>query len=163
MSWIKRVLTLALALGLLSVLGVQAAIAAPQKLSVPVDGLIAPNACADPVDLVVLSGNLDVTVNVKFDQGGKIASGKVSYNAGGIKGTGANGKYTGNGTGNANFKVGEPLPAQATVPGHFFLLQPGSNNDLKVSFLLKFLVHWDGSVSDPKVEIRQAECGEFKI
>src|SRR5438128_2019037 len=82
-------------------------VATPVKLSVPVDGLTVPNVCATPPDLVVLSGAMDVTVDTKLETGG-LVSGKVSYNAGGIKGQGLNGQYTGNGTGNLTFKVGGP-------------------------------------------------------
>lgn len=159
MSRLSRPLGGTLAVGLLVA---ATAVAAPQKLSVPVDGLTVPNVCADPPDAVVLSGDLDVAVNAKVGKGG-VVSGKGSYNAGGVKGLGANGKYVGNGTGNFGFKVGEPFPAHVGAPGHFFLLQPGSGNDLRVSFLLHLTVHGDGSVSDPKIEIRKVECGDFGL
>ena len=138
------------------------AVAQPQKLTVPMDGVPVLNVCSTLPDVVLLSGAIDLTVDARTQKGG-IVSGKVSYNAGGLKGTGLWGSYVGNGTGNVSFKVKDPYPASAGGPGHFFLLMPGANNDLKASFLLKFKVQGNGTVSEPKIEIRQLECGTFDL
>ena len=138
------------------------AAAQPQKLTVPMDGVPVLNVCSSLPDIVILSGAVDLTVDARTQKGG-IVSGKVSYNAGGLKGSGLWGNYVGNGTGNVSFKVKDPYPAKVVGPGHFFLLMPGANNDLKASFLLKFNVHGNGTVSDPKIEVRQLECGTFDL
>ena len=159
MSKLVRLVVPAVALLLVSV---EVAFATPQKVTVPVDGMTVANVCSTLPDLVTLSGAIDVTVNAKLGKGGTV-SGKLSFNAGGIKGAGLWGQYVGNGTGEFPFKVADPYPAHITGPGHFFLLMPGANNDLKVSFLMKADVNGNGTVSNVKLEVRQLECGNWLL
>ena len=138
------------------------AIAKPQKVTVPMDGVTVLNVCSTLPDLITLSGSSTLTADARVGKDGSV-SGKVSANFGGIKGAGLWGSYTANGTIEVPFKVKDPFPASVNGPGHVFLLMPGSNNDLKLSVHVKFSVNGNGSISDPKIEIRQLECGTFDL
>jgi len=152
----------ALATVALLLVPVGVSLAALQKVTVPMDGVTVLNVCSTVPDLITLSGSAVLTTDVRVGRNGSV-SGKVSANFGGIKGAGLWGKYTANGTFEVPFKVKDPYPASVVGPGHFFLLQPGANNDLKLSVLVKFSVHGNGTISDPKIEIRQLECGTFDL
>ena len=138
------------------------ALAKPQKLTVPMDGVQVLNVCSTLPDIITLSGSSTLTADVRVGKDGSV-SGKLSANFGGIKGSGLWGSYTANGTVEVPFKVKDPYPASVNGPGHFFLLMPGANNDLKLSVHVKFSVNGNGSISDPKIEIRQLECGTFDL
>lgn len=138
------------------------ALAKPQKVTVPMDGVTVLNVCSSLPDVITLTGSATLTADVRVGKDQSV-SGKVSANFGGIKGSGLWGSYTANGTVEVPFKVKDPYPASVNGPGHFFLLMPGSNNDLKLSVHVKFSVNGNGTISDPKIEIRQLECGTFDL
>ena len=141
---------------------VSVALAAPQKVDVPMDGVPVLNVCSSLPDVLTLSGYATLTADARVGKGG-IVSGKVSANFGPVGAAGLWGKYTANGTVEVPFKVKDPFPASVNGPGHFYLLQPGANNDLKLSVHVKFSVNGNGSISDPKIDIRQLECGTFDL
>jgi hypothetical protein len=158
----RRIARTTAALMALALIPVGAALAKPQKVTVPMDGVTVLNVCSTLPDIITLSGSSTLTADARVGKDGSV-SGKVSANFGGIKGAGLWGSYTANGTIEVPFKVKDPFPASINGPGHFFLLMPGSNNDLKLSVHVKFSVNGNGSISDPKVEIRQLECGTFDL
>jgi hypothetical protein len=152
----------AVALVALALVPVGVALATPQKLTVPMDGVTVLNVCSTLPDVITLSGSATLTSDVRVGKDGSV-SGKLSANFGGIKGAGLWGAYTANGTVEVPFKVKGPFPASINGPGHFYLLMPGSNNDLKLSVHVKFSVNGNGTISDPKIDIRQLECGTFDL
>ena len=152
----------ALAAAALLLVPTAVALAKPQKVTVPMDGVTVLNVCSSLPDVITLTGSATLTADVRVGKDQSV-SGKVSANFGGIKGSGLWGSYTANGTVEVPFKVKDPYPASVNGPGHFFLLMPGSNNDLKLSVHVKFSVNGNGTISDPKIEIRQLECGTFDL
>lgn len=131
------------------------------QATVPVHATL-PDPCS--VDVVTIDGDVHLVTHVTFPKPG-IASLGVHLNFQGVKGSGfpSGANYATNGTAELSAKVKGPFPAGFTLPGHFFLLQAGPDNDLKVSFLLKGKIHANGTVTDLTIEIRHLECGSFDL
>lgn len=128
---------------------------------VPVHATL-PDPCS--VDLVTIDGSVHLVTHVTFPKPGNASLG-VHLNFKGVKGSGfpSGANYATNGTAELSAKVRGPFPAGFTMPGHFFLLQSGPANDLKVSYLLKGKINGNGTVTDLTIEIRKLECGSFDL